>query len=313
MNKELKTLVVLIIVILLGYLIFANNSSDDVDSESTKLSEPDSAKQENVSEKRGVQEYDPTKYEKGYYIGPVTENFNDIEWETVEHKKVSLGDDIPELDVNVLKSTTPTGLSGVGDAQYSVDVVVNVKQTDEVLYRFTEDNRDAKKLGNSEYVGGNDVYFRNIDSQIELKDVTNDGIPEILFYAGNDAASSWSNRLHILKYEKAEGTIEDITVQAFWSGGTHDMEWFEHRGKTYALKAEPVWPSSIHDSGSCHYCGKYYLYKTYYWNEDGAGSSRGFNMLKPVVSNEKHGDSGYLDGAQELVISEGVLDDIMQK
>src|SRR3954465_5806562 len=101
---------------------------------------------------------------------PAFGQFDQTRWELV--KRIS-----GRFEVLLLKSHEATGSSGLGDPMYDVDVLVRQGGAVVYEYRTPPHGPDSAEPG----------YF--VDDVLEVRDVTGDGVPEVVFHTGFQGVS----------------------------------------------------------------------------------------------------------------------------
>jgi hypothetical protein len=160
--------------------------------------------------------------------------YDSNQWAVVKSATASFGKTLPNASVVLLKSVEATGSSGSGESLYSVNLVVSAQGR--ILYTFaplTVPAFDARRL--------QPVFY--MDDLLDLRDVTGDHIPEIIFHAGFRAATDWESEVHVIQYDKAGATFRDIRADGFVESSWWRFRWLGVKGGTLAVVAEPLEPS----------------------------------------------------------------------
>jgi hypothetical protein len=180
-------------------------------------------------------------------FSPAYAQFDQTRWELV---KRTTG----RFEVLLLKSRTATGSSGLGDRMYDVDVLVRRGRDVVYEYRTPSHGRDSTEPG----------YY--IDDFLELRDVTGDGIPEVLFHSGFQGASDSVAHEHVLRYDPAHRAMTDIADKQFSNSGTHGFRWLTVGNQVFGVVAVRNWPPTVPEEDRCHYCLSPFRYSIYEWN-----------------------------------------------
>lgn len=174
-------------------------------------------------------------------------------WQLAREENISLGA-YGDINVVLLRSKDTTGETGVGGDLHTANVII--RKDDKLLYQHTKDIKPQKE----------NAFF--VDFELDVADMTNDGIPEIIFESGDIGASDYGKVIHILRFNPPKNIFEDIDGNQFIRSGTVSIQRFVENNKTYLVEAKPIWPKDINDPGSCHYCAKFYNYDLYLWDSD---------------------------------------------
>jgi len=161
--------------------------------------------------------------------------------------------------VELLKSHAPTGSSGLGEPLYDVEVVV--RQGGRVLYEYKTPSHGPDSVAPG--------YFA--DDFLELRDVTGDGVPEVLFHTGFQYATGSLANEHVLHYDPRHRRMTEIGHKEFSNSGTHGFRWLTVGKRVLGVVAVRNWPASVAEEDRCHYCLSPFRYTLYEWNA-GAGA-----------------------------------------
>jgi len=178
---------------------------------------------------------------------PAYGQFDQARWELV--KRV-----VGQFEVLLLKSRAATGSSGLGDPMYDVDVLV--RDDSSTLYEYTTPPHGQDSVA--------PVYF--VDDDLELRDVTGDGVPEVLFHSGFAGASDSVAEEHVLHYDPAGRRMVDVRDPAFSNSGTHGFRWLTVGKQVFGVVAVRNWPARVAEEDRCHYCLSPFRYVIYEWN-----------------------------------------------
>jgi hypothetical protein len=177
--------------------------------------------------------------------------FDTHQWTAVQSALVRFGKEHPDARVQLLKSITPTGQDGIGRLLFYMDDI-----------------------------GG------DAGCPLELRDVTGDQVPEIIFHSGWMAASDHETDIHILQYVNGPTKFRDIRGDHFFESWWWKFRWLDLDGRTVAIVAEPV-ERSEDPEVACHACPKFHKYRVSRWDQ-GKGS---FVLSETIPSTGKlHAD-----------------------
>ncbi len=175
-------------------------------------------------------------------------DFDPDQWETVKTQTANFGPTLPAAIVQLLVSKEPITHDpnpGGSDSKYRMVNVV-VRAGEHIIYQYCW-------LPLAYHAGRAAEDFFH-DANLELRDVTNDGIPEILFHSG-----IWSADLHVLHYDPGPTAVEpfrDVALPAWELGFT----WFDVAGRTVAI----VSTAEMKDP-NCWTCPRGHHYEVYEW------------------------------------------------
>jgi len=153
----------------------------------------------------------------------------------------------------LLKSRHATGGSGAEEPLSSVDLLILEGQR--VRYSFTM----ASALDKS-----SSPFF--MDDVLEVRDVTGDGVSEVVFHSGTRGASDSHVPVHIIHYDKTKSTFRDIAIEPFYNSGRHAVRWLGAGHRIFAIIADENNKPSTPLDERCHYCPVPFLYTVYVWN-----------------------------------------------
>ena len=212
------------------------------------------------------------------------------QWTTVKAVTADFGPDLRDANVQLLKSVEERGHDGAGAPLYWVNVVVS--KAGRVAYQFIplaipsgHDERHAL------------VFY--MDDLLELRDVTGDHVPEIIFHAGDRGASDFVSQVHVLQYRPAIGRFVDIRDKGFSESVWDRFRWLEFHRRTLALVADPLvadppvadpieppldpaWNGSPSRRGA-----KFHQYVVYGWNP----KHQSFRVLHTIPTTHQEHDA----------------------
>ncbi len=214
--------------------------------------------------------------------------YDTTKWTLVKRAEANLGMAGP-MQVLLLKSSAPTDEGGAG--QPLSDIQFLIVRNGQVRYDYIKDGRktttpdqDATKF----YVGDDlrDLYGLG-NGNLNIRDVTSDGIPEIIFHSGHEAASDFVTLEHILKYNGATNSFTDIADSQFFQTGTHEFRWLTLGKREIAvISRRGKWSSSKMIEDHCHYCDSQFIYDAYEWNQP----KESFKKVQTIASKQAHSD-----------------------
>jgi hypothetical protein len=163
--------------------------------------------------------------------------YNQQQWKEVKTITATFDAGYGPAQILLLESAESTGTDGLGEPTHNVDLLILRRGV--VVYDYK-----AKAF---------------VDDALEVRDVTNDGIPEVLFHTGSQGASDAITTEHVVRFVKSSNSFADVAPDTFYQSLNHGFAW-QHEGKqTVALVATRV-------EEKCHYCESAYRYDIYRWN-----------------------------------------------
>ena len=169
---------------------------------------------------------------------------------------------------------------------FDVDVVV--RQGRRVLYDYAEQRAGS---------GRNDAPYY-MDDYLEVRDVTGDNMPEVLFHSGTVGASDSVAAEHILQYDQSTQSVKDISRDVFYNSGTHGLRWLTQPEGSLVVIADRDWPASVPLLDRCHYCASPFQYDLYGWS----ARERAFVVRRHVYGKKSYEQAGAaLTGDWDLI------------
>ena len=215
------------------------------------------------------------------FFDPVAPLLDAHQWTVVRAANVQFGKDHPDVWVQLLKSLTPTGQDGVGRPLYSVNLVV--AEAGRLLYSFAPravPPLDTRRMDPVFYMDDRGV---EAGCPLELRDVTGDKVPEIIFHSGWAPADNSDTDTHILQYTRNGPTrFRDIRVNDFTESNWTSFRWLDLDGHTVAIVAEPAEPSTVPGAGS-QSSPRFHEYRVYRWDQ----MKGSFVLSKTIPSTRK--------------------------
>ena len=173
----------------------------------------------------------------------------------------------------------PTGESGMTDPLFTADLVV-IDGACKVLFRYATD------------LGPTDAAKFFVEDKIVGKDVTNDGVPELLFKTGTVGASDYWAVEHVIYRVLGTDDFRDIRPQNWASSWRQPKRWILVNNEIVGAVAQPIDPADSDDPHMCHSCPKFYQYLAYKWDKN----RKAFLLIKSMQSAvDFDGDTDPLD------------------
>jgi len=179
--------------------------------------------------------------------------FDQGRWKSVKEVKAALPCCGATATILLLVSQKTTGYGGAGQPMRDVDLIILVGG--KTAYRFTNANPPEKNGSR---------YF--LDDSLDIRDVTGDGVPEVLFHSGTQGASGFHEIEHILRYDQSRETYLDITTEPLHNASRHAVRWLTARKQEFAIVADENFKPSTPLTGRCHYCPSPFRYDVYVWS-----------------------------------------------
>lgn len=211
-------------------------------------------------------------------------------WTLVKQVKLTLEPGATPSDVVLLKSLEPTDTGGVGQPLHDVDLLVLRKST--VVY-------DSMKQG----VGPPDTRFY-MDDNLEIRNVTNDTAPDVLFHSGYEGASDSAVFERVIRYDNSRDSFTDISPASFYNSGTHGLRWFSLKGQTVAVIADRNWSPRIPLEDRCHYCPSPFQYEAFRWSSE-KGS---FTAFRHLSGRKPYSEAGEALSGDWALLQSGLTD-----
>jgi len=202
-------------------------------------------------------------------------------WIVMKSAAANFGQALPNAKVELLKTVEQASPEGSGEPLYRVNVVVS--QENRTIYEFTSLVFPSGQDGRHE-----PSYF--MDDVLQLRDVTGDHIPEIIFHAGDRSASDFISDVHVLQYRPAVGKFVDIRGPGFSESKWDRFQWLDFHGRALAIVADPIEPDAAHVSGKLH------QYVVFGWNP----KHQAFRVLFTIPSTHRV----HVSGANPLALEE---------
>ncbi len=199
----------------------------------------------------------------GSYSTPSTgrqDIYDPKQWRVMRSTTASFGTGLDDVDVQLLRTIEQRIHGGTGSPLYSV-VNLIVFTAGHLIYQFVPLNLSAPFEEPHPLIG-------YTDDVLELRDVTGDHIPEIIFHAGDRSASGFMSDVHVLQYRPATHQFVDIRGPGFSESDWDHFRWFEFHGRSLAIVADPIEPRlDLTWKGSpSNPSAKFHQYVVFGWN-----------------------------------------------
>ena len=180
--------------------------------------------------------------------------YNAADWAVVKSRSATFLQPLGDVAVVLLKTKRPTQTRTTEVPTHGVNLFV-LKENGDLVYKF------ASLFPLYDDTGGNSY----VDNVLDLRDVTGDGTPEIIFHSCSWGVSDFTEFVHVLQYHPGEkGQFRDISVDAFAEMRWQRLRWITFEGSTLALIADPI--ESTEPGMGCRACPKFHQYLVYRWN-----------------------------------------------
>ena len=184
-----------------------------------------------------------------------TIRYRNSQWKVVKQIRATFDVGAGPANVVLLRSSEPTGTSGAGHPMNDVGLLI--LQGGRVVYDYARNRVDGPGFSGSPFL---------MDDYLEIRDLSHDGTPQILFHSGYRGASDSVTFEHILLYNKSKTSFADVAIEPFYNSGTHGLQWLTLEARTLVVIADRNWPPTVPLEYQCHYCGSPFKYDAYQWN-----------------------------------------------
>ena len=220
-------------------------------------------------------------------VDPLAPLFDVHQWTGVQSTFVKFSKGHPSARVQLLKSITPTGTDGTGGRLlYSVNLIV--VENGRLLYSFaplTVPQFDTHRIDPIFYMDEIGVYA---GCPLELRDVTGDHVPEIIFHAGWMAVSDHATDIHVLQYNDGPTLgFRDIRADRFAESWWTGVRFLDLDGRALAVVAEPVDPPVPPGDFVSHGQPRFHKYLVYGWSR----KTGRFELLQTIAETRHMHDS----------------------
>lgn len=200
-------------------------------------------------------------------------------WNLVKQAEADFDSDSNAEKILLLKSVHATGESGVGEPLN--DIQLFVIKNDRIIFDY---NKEGVKP--SEIQGVNPTQFF-MDDDLDVRDVTGDKVPEIIFHSGFSEASDYTTLEHILQFNESKNSFTDSTRKEFFDSGTHGLRWLVSGARALVVIATRNWDLSVPIEQRCHYCQSPFQYSAYQWSDN----QRSFVLYLSIDSSKSYEDA----------------------
>ena len=211
-----------------------------------------------------------------------TNLYDATKWKIIKRTRAEFGAELSGCDVLLLKSVKPTSGGGAGQPLYDVNLLV-IKDG-KAVYDYL---KEGLKPPNANGLNFTEFYMSDT---LDVRDVTSDGVPEIIFHSGFEGASDFTKLNHILRYDKSLKRFVDVAPHDFAESGTAQLRWTTVIGRPVAVVAHRDWDAweakSPAPEDRCHYCNGPYLYDAFVW--DSAGNA--FTHYQTLKATKEFGE-----------------------
>lgn len=218
-------------------------------------------------------------------IDPLAPLFDVHQWTVVQSAFVKFSKEHPSARVQLLKSITPTGIDGTGGRLlYSVNLIV--VENGQLLYSFAPlavSQFDERRMGPVFYMDDSGVYA---GCPLELRDVTGDQVPEIIFHAGWMAASDHRTVIHVLQYTDGSPDrirFRDIRLDRFVESWWNGVRFLNLDERAFVVVAEPVDPPVPPGDFVAHGQPRFHKYLVYGWSR----KTERFELLQTIAATRR--------------------------
>ena len=186
----------------------------------------------------------------------------------------------PSANVILLKSVNKTGDGGGGQPLNDVNLVI--VQGGQLVYEYVKRGLQASK---------DDPTRFYVDDYLELRDVTGDGVPQVLFHTWFPGMSDHLMLEHVLRWKDSDSAFTDIAPEPFSSSGTHGLRWFTFAGRPAVVVADRDWNPETPADERCHYCPSPFQYDVYQWSKRASAF---------IVYRHLEGEKAYTEAGEAL-------------
>lgn len=201
--------------------------------------------------------------------------YDPSQWTVVKSATANFGEALPKARVLLLKSVEATGRSGIGEPLNAVNLVV--ASAGKVAYSFS-----PLVVPPQDHLRTDPVF--QVDDVLDLRDLTGDRIPEIVFHAGFLGASDEDIEVHVLQFAKHSPVpFRDIRADTFVDSWWTGVRFLDLDGSGFAVVAEPVDPPVAPGDFVAHGQPRFHRYLVYRWNR-----KNGRFELRQTIPETRH-------------------------
>ena len=214
--------------------------------------------------------------------------YDPAKWSVIRRRRANFGPTLSGCEVLLLKSRLSTDTGGAGQPLYDVHLLV-IKES-KAIYDYLKEGLkppDSNGINVTKFLIS-DTFDHRGDT-LDIRDVTSDGVPEIIFHSGFEGASDYAMLNHILRYDRSTMSFTDIGPDEFEESGTQQLRWATIRGHSVAVVARrdwDAWNAETAPEHQCHYCEGPYLYDAYVWDN----MRNSFSLYRTLKATKKFGD-----------------------
>jgi hypothetical protein len=203
-------------------------------------------------------------------------------WTIVKQKTANFRAASGPANVILLKSVNTTGDGGGGQPLNDVNLIII--QGGQLVYEYGKRGAQASK-------DDPDPTRFFVDDYLELRDVTGDGLPQVLFHTWFPGMSDHLMLEHVLRWKDSDSAFTDIAPEPFSSSGTHGLRWFMFAGRPAVVVADRDWNPETPADERCHYCPSPFQYDVYQWSKRASAF---------IVYRHLEGEKEYTDAGEAL-------------
>ncbi len=187
----------------------------------------------------------------------VRDLFDESCWGIVSSRKIQIASSTPKK-ILFLESVYPTMEDGFGGPQYAVNLLV--VEGKRILYQSFP---TVPRWNSTE---GKAVHYMRGDG-VDIRDVTGDRIPEILFSTVDPGVSESAIDVHVVRLNPQTARFSEaftFHISNWWTR----LRWMVRAGHVYAVVADAVDPPGDDPNapGACHSCPKPVTITVYEWD-----------------------------------------------
>lgn len=105
-----------------------------------------------------------------------------------------------------------------------------------------------------------------MDDYLEVRNLKEDGIPQVLFHSGYRGASDSETFEHLLFYDRSKVSFADLAPESFYTSGRHGLRWLNVEGRMLVVIADENWPTTTRLEDRCHDRPSPFRYDVYQWS-----------------------------------------------
>jgi hypothetical protein len=136
---------------------------------------------------------------------------------------------------------------------------------------------------------------------LELRDVTGDQVPEIIFHAGIMGASDYGTQIHVLQYtDGPTPRFRDIRADNFTESWWTGVRFLDLGAPAFVVVSEPVYPPVAPGDFVSHGQPKFHKYLVYGWSR----TAERFELVQTIPETtqlHESADAGFQADWNEIV------------